>query len=426
MADDRLPGAAHLHPSRPAGTSWGEGPAVKDLPVTSRTPGMPQSPTRAGSPSSGANLVMDTGVDMGVDTDTAPPAEIDMPAPAPPTVSGGTTGAGGITGAAGNGAEGTRPPLTERLAAAFTTVVDAVRSAFIGDEQTVRLSLCCLMAEGHLLVEDHPGVGKTTLAKALARSLGLSFGRVQFTADLLPADVTGAMVLDRDSGHIVFRPGPVFTNILLADELNRASPKAQSALLESMEERQVSADGVSHALPQPFMVIATQNPYDAAGTFPLPHSQRDRFLLRLSVGYPDRQAEDELLAGVRSRPAPESLDVVGSPEFLRAFSRAVLRAHTSPEVRGYVLDLVGETRAHPDLTVGASPRASLAVVRAAAAVAVSSGRDFVVPDDVKVVAEPALGHRVVVHPAAELAGVTPSSAIAEILSRLVVPVGRAH
>ncbi|HUI04847.1 MAG TPA: MoxR family ATPase [Acidimicrobiales bacterium] len=412
--------------------------------MSPRTPGVPETPA-GGSRFPGAGL--GTGAGLGVGADAARSAEITVPAP-PHGVAGiqgadGAAVAGGVLGTAGTGVAGgttvtrgpaggaengadARPPLTERLAAAFSAVVDTVRGAFVGDERTVRLSLCCLMAEGHLLVEDHPGVGKTTLAKALAHSLGLGFGRVQFTADLLPADVTGAMVLDRDSGRIVFRPGPVFTNILLADELNRASPKAQSALLESMEERQVSTDGVSHALPQPFMVIATQNPYDAAGTFPLPHSQRDRFLLRLSVGYPDRQAEDELLAGVRSRPAPESLDVVGSPEFLRAFSRAVLRAHTSPEVRGYVLDLVGETRAHPDLTVGASPRASLAVLRAASALAVSSGRDYVIPDDVKVVAEPALGHRVVVHPAAELAGVTPSSAIAEILSRLVVPVGRAR
>jgi MoxR-like ATPase len=313
--------------------------------------------------------------------------------------------------------------LHERLARTFDAVVSGVRTAYIGRDDTVRLALCCLMAEGHLLVEDHPGVGKTTLAKALARSLGLMFGRVQFTADLLPADVTGAMVFDRDSGRISFRPGPVFTNILLADELNRASPKAQSALLESMEERQVSADGISHPLPQPFMVLATQNPYDAAGTFPLPHSQRDRFLLRLSLGYPDRAAEDELLATTLSRPSPESLTSVGGPEFLAAFADVARRVHVAPEVRGYVLDLIGETRTHPDLTVGASPRAALAVLRAAAAVAVSEGRGYVTPDDVKLVAEPALGHRVVVHPAAELAGVTPSATIAEIMSRLVVPVG---
>src|SRR5580700_7682573 len=318
------------------------------------------------------------------------------------------------------------PPVTVTtadLAQTFEAVVANVRRAYLGKDLTVRLSLCCLMAEGHLLVEDHPGVGKTTLAKALARSLGLGFGRIQLTADLLPADVTGAVVFDRDTGVLAFRPGPVFTNILLADELNRASPKAQSALLESMEENQVSADGISHALPRPFMVIATQNPYDAAGTFPLPHSQRDRFLLRLSLGYPDRADEDDLLASTLTRPAPDSLPGVGGAEFLRSFADASVRAHVAPEVRGYVLDLIGETRTHPDLTVGASPRATLAVLRAAGALAVSNGRDYVTPDDVKAVAEPALGHRVVVHPAAELAGVTASSTIEEIMSRLLVPVG---
>jgi MoxR-like ATPase len=190
-----------------------------------------------------------------------------------------------------------------------------------------------------------------------------------------------------------------------------------------MEERQVSADGVSHVLPQPFMVLATQNPYDAAGTFPLPHSQRDRFLLRISLGYPEREAEDELLATTRTRPAPEDLTAVGGPGFLRDFATAVGSAYVAPELRAYVLDLVSETRMHPDLAVGASPRAALCVVKAAAAVAVSSGRDFVTPDDIKLVAEPALGHRVVVHPAAEMAGVTQWAAIEEIMSRLVVPVG---
>ncbi len=320
-------------------------------------------------------------------------------------------------------APATPADLQDQLAKRFDEVVANVRATYIGKDQTVRLALCCLMAEGHLLVEDHPGVGKTTLAKALARSLGLTFGRVQFTADLLPADVTGAVVFDRDSGRVSFRPGPVFTNVLLADELNRASPKAQSALLEAMEERQVSADGVTHPLPHPFMVLATQNPFDAAGTFPLPHSQRDRFLLRLSLGYPDRADEDELLASTLSRPSPESLPSVGEPMFLAAFADAARHVHVSPEVRGYVLDLVGETRTHPDLTVGASPRATLAVVRAAGALAVSEGRGYVTPDDVKLVAEPALGHRVIVHPAAELAGVTASDTVREILSRLVVPVG---
>jgi len=319
------------------------------------------------------------------------------------------------------------PPVAQLdLRQLFEAVVANVRSAYVGRADIVRLAVCCLLAEGHLLVEDHPGVGKTTLAKALARSLGLGFGRIQFTADLLPADVTGAVIFDRESGRVAFRPGPVFTNVLLADELNRASPKAQSALLEAMEERQVSADGVSHRLPEPFMVLATQNPFDAAGTFPLPHSQRDRFLLRLSLGYPDRAAEDELLATTRTRPAPEALSAVGGPGFIRQFGAAIDATHVAPEVRSYVLDLVAETRGHPDLAVGASPRAALCTLRVAASVAVASGRDFVTPDDVKLVAEPTLGHRVVVHPAAELAGVTPPVVIDEIVSRLVVPVGPAR
>src|SRR5580658_3196610 len=321
-----------------------------------------------------------------------------------------------------NGTGGSTATNTE-LAQTFEAVVANVRSSYLGKDVTVRLSLCCLMAEGHLLVEDHPGVGKTTLAKALAQSLGLGFGRVQLTADLLPADVTGAVVFDRDTGLLAFRPGPVFTNVLLADELNRASPKAQSALLEAMEERQVSADGVSHPLPRPFMVIATQNPFDAAGTFPLPHSQRDRFLLRLELGYPDRETEDLLLSSTTTRPTPEDLSPVGSPEFLAAFAAAVDVVYVAPEVRGYVLDIVHTTRNHPDLLVGASPRAALSVVRAAAAVAVTHGRTYLTPDDIKFVAEPTLAHRLQAHPAAELAGATTTATVTDILSRLPVPVG---
>jgi len=326
-------------------------------------------------------------------------------------------------GGASANASGTTKVATADLAQTFEAVVANVRSSYLGKDLTVRLSLCCLMAEGHLLVEDHPGVGKTTLAKALARSLGLGFGRIQLTADLLPADVTGAVVFDRDTGLLAFRPGPVFTNILLADELNRASPKAQSALLEAMEEHQVSADGTSHLLPRPFMVIATQNPFDAAGTFPLPHSQRDRFLMRLDLSYPDRETEDLLLSSTGTRPTPEQLAPVGSAEFLAAFAAAIDATFVAPEVRGYVLDLVHTTRNHPDLTVGASPRAALSVVRAAAAVAVTRGRTYVTPDDIKMVAEPTLAHRLQAHPAAELAGATASATVTDILSRLPVPVG---
>jgi MoxR-like ATPase len=307
----------------------------------------------------------------------------------------------------------------DALTQVFDEVVGNVRRAFVGREPTVRLALCCLMAEGHLLVEDYPGVGKTTLAKALARSLGLEFGRIQFTADLLPADITGAVVVDRETRQLAFRPGPVFTNVLLADELNRASPKAQSALLEAMEERQVSVDGISHALPRPFMVVATQNPYDAAGTFPLPHSQLDRFLLRVDIGYPDRRLEDELLAQAPGRPLPEEIAVVAGPRFVASFAAQVQHVHFAAAVRGYILDLVAATRAHADLAVGASPRAGLAVRRAAAAVAVAAGRNYAIPDDVKAVAEPALAHRIVVHP---VAAVSAAMVVADILGRLPVPV----
>lgn len=307
------------------------------------------------------------------------------------------------------------------LARSFEAVVANVRLAYVGSTDTIRLALCCLGAEGHLLVEDRPGMGKTTLANALARSLGLGFRRVQFTADLLPSDVTGAVVLERDSGALVFREGPIFTNVLLADELNRASPKAQSALLEAMEEGQVSAEGLGRPLPRPFMVIATQNPFDAAGTYPLPHSQLDRFLMRLSVGYPDRAHEAELLDARLERPAPDALPVLVEPGFAAAFAAASRRSHVSPAVRDYVLDIVAATRRHPELAAGASPRAALALVRAAGAVAVAAGRSFVTPDDVKGVAEPVLTHRLVPHPAAELAGARPERVVAEILARLPVP-----
>ncbi len=305
----------------------------------------------------------------------------------------------------------------EELAGVFEAVAANVALAFLGDEETVRLALCCLMAEGHLLVEDYPGVGKTTLAKALARSLGLDFGRVQFTADLLPADVTGAVVLDTRSGELGFRPGPLFTNLLLADELNRASPKAQSSLLEAMEERQVSVDGTSHLLPRPFMVVATQNPFDAAGTFPLPHSQLDRFLMRVTIGYPGRAREDELLATAGARPVPELLSAAAGPEFVLAYAGALRQVHVSAPVRGYVLDIVQATRSHPELAIGASPRAALAVLQLASAMALSSGRTFVAPDDVKRVAAPALVHRLLAH----VAG-SSSAALAEILERVPVPV----
>jgi MoxR-like ATPase len=310
----------------------------------------------------------------------------------------------------------------ELLARQLEEVATSVGSVLYGKRDVVRLTLACLAAEGHLLIEDLPGVGKTTLAKALARTLGLHCRRVQFTADLLPSDLIGAMVLDRERMTPVFHPGPVFTNILLADELNRASPKAQSALLEAMEEGQVSVDGVTHALPQPFMVIATQNPYDSSGTYPLPFSQRDRFLLRTSIGYPGRQAEDRLLATAGSRPRPEELRVIGGASMLKSMARAVDNVFVAPEVRAYVLDLVLATRNHPSLLFGASPRAGLALLRTASGFAVTAGRDYLMPDDVKAVASVVLGHRVALTSAAELGGSTSSTLVAELLASTPVPV----
>jgi MoxR-like ATPase len=297
-----------------------------------------------------------------------------------------------------------------------------VGSVLFGKRDVVRLTLACLAAGGHLLIEDLPGVGKTTLAKALAQTLGLHCRRVQFTADLLPSDLIGAMVLDRERMTPVFHPGPVFTNILLADELNRASPKAQSALLEAMEEGQVSVDGVTHPLPKPFMVIATQNPYDASGTYPLPFSQRDRFLLRTSIGYPGRKAEDHLLATSGARPRPEDLAVIGGLPMLESLTRAVDNVFVAPELRTYILDLVEATRNHPSLLFGASPRAGLALLRTAAGYAVTAGRDYLMPDDVKAVAGVVLGHRLAVTSAAELGGSSSAFVIAELLASIPVPV----
>ncbi len=308
-------------------------------------------------------------------------------------------------------------------AAAFGAIVDSVRSVLFTELSTARLAVGCLLAGGHLLVEDLPGVGKTTLAKALARSFGLDFHRVQCTADLLPADIVGAMVFDHDGNEPVFRPGPVFTNVLMADELNRASTRAQSALLEAMEERQVSMDGISHPLPDPFMVVATQNPYDAAGTSPLPQGQRDRFLLRLSLGYPDPDEEDALLARANRPAVVDAVRPAVSTIELRRLMDAVTAVHVSPLCRRYVGALAQVSRRHPSVAVGASPRAAMALIRAASALAVAGGRDFVTAGDVEIACEPALAHRLQLSPDAEVSGVNPADIVRELLDLVPVPLG---
>jgi MoxR-like ATPase len=275
----------------------------------------------------------------------------------------------------------------------FRACAARIGTVIVGKELQVRQSLTCLLAGGHLLIEDAPGVGKTTLAHALALSLGLPFRRIQFTSDLLPSDVIGVTVYDRNSGQFVFHPGPIFTEVLLADEINRASPKTQSALLEAMEESQVSVDGLARPLPQPFFVIATQNPLHQVGTFPLPESQLDRFLMCISLGYPDRAAERALLAGEARRDMLRTLQAVARPADLVAAQAQVKRVHCSGALLDYVQALLGHTRSAARYAEGLSPRAGLALLGAARAWAWLDARDHVIPEDVQNVLPAVAGHR---------------------------------
>ena len=306
---------------------------------------------------------------------------------------------------------------------AFEALEHSVGAVMAVAPATSRLAVACVASGGHLLIEDHPGLGKTTLAKALARSLGLTFTRLQCTADLLPADIVGATVLGPDGTEPRFRPGPVFTNVLMADELNRASPRAQSALLEAMEEHQVSVDGTSHPLPLPFFVLATQNPFDATGTAPLPHGQRDRFLVRLALGYPDRKQMDGILSGPDPADTVRRLPPSITPDQLRQLMDAVGRVHVSPAVRTYVLDLIDATRSHPQVAVGASPRAALALVRVGSAMAVRHGRGYLTPDDLQEAAGPVLAHRLLLHAGVEMTGAESGLIVAEVTASVPVPLG---
>ncbi len=309
------------------------------------------------------------------------------------------------------------------FAALFDGIVDNVRRVVHGKDDAIRLALVCLMAEGHLLIEDVPGVGKTSLAKSIARSLGLGWQRVQFTPDLLPSDVTGTSVFDRNTAAFSFRPGAVFANVLLGDEINRASPKTQSALLEAMEERQVTVDGTTHPLPEPFLVVATQNPVEHEGTYALPESQIDRFMMCIGIGYPARDAELTMLAQQGDEDVDDLGPVAGPADVLRMIE-VVDTVHMAPALRGYVVDLADATRRHPSLALGMSPRASLSLQRSARALAASLRRDYVVPEDLKYLAHPVLEHRLVLASDASIGGQTTAEIIDDILNDVAVPTGR--
>jgi MoxR-like ATPase len=309
------------------------------------------------------------------------------------------------------------------FASLFDGVVGNVARVIHGKRHATTLALVCLVAEGHLLVEDVPGVGKTSLAKALARSLGLNWQRVQFTPDLLPSDVTGTSVFDRSTSRFTFRPGAVFSNILLGDEINRASPKTQSALLEAMEERQVTVDGTTHLLPSPFLVVATQNPAEHEGTYPLPESQIDRFLLRIRLGYPERQAETAML-DQQGGLAADDLAAVVDPAEVATMIRVADAVHVAPALRGYLVDLAAASRAHPAIALGMSPRATLGLQRSAKALAAARGREYMIPDDIKQLADPVLSHRLVLSSDAQLSAMTVEEAVDDLLDSVAVPAGR--
>jgi MoxR-like ATPase len=323
----------------------------------------------------------------------------------------------------------TRQPAAARTATFadhHEAVVSNIERVIQGKTELIELVLLCLVSEGHLLIEDVPGVGKTSLAKSLATSIESSFGRMQFTPDLLPSDVVGVTVWTRSRGEFEFRPGPVFNNVVLADEINRASPKTQSALLEAMAEGQVTVDGVTYHLERPFMVIATQNPIEHEGTYPLPESQLDRFFMRVSVGYPTPDAELDILDAHADHDALEDIGPVISAGDVQELVAATKAIHLAASLKSYLVELATTSRRHPHLALGMSPRATLALQRAAKARAAVAGRDYVVPDDIKALAEPVLAHRLLVTPEAQLQGIGAAAALDEVLRSVPVPSGKAR
>jgi len=320
------------------------------------------------------------------------------------------------------------PPLDEtranQLASAFLAIRDNIQRVVRGKQQVVEQVVLCLVSGGHLLVEDVPGVGKTTLAKALGASIGAKMGRIQFTPDLLPADVTGVSVWNRTSSTFEFRPGPIFTELVLADEINRASPKTQAALLEAMAESQVTVDGTTRPLPNPFMVVATQNPVEQEGTYPLPESQLDRFLMKISVGYPARADELQILETHEADGLVDQLQPVANLSDVIAIHRLVKAVHIAPELRNYLIDMADATRRHPAVALGMSPRATLSLQRVARAKAASQARRFVTDDDIKSVAAAVISHRLILRPEAALQGTDTDSIVADILRSVPVPYDR--
>jgi MoxR-like ATPase len=316
------------------------------------------------------------------------------------------------------------PPSGDEVAAAGDVVRQlgqAVESVVLGKPQVVRLALAALLAEGHVLLEDVPGVGKTTLARAIAASVQGQWRRIQFTPDLLPSDVTGVTIFNQASRGFEFHPGPVFANIVIADEINRASPKTQSALLEVMEERYVTVDGVRHAVPRPFLVVATQNPIEMDGTYRLPEAQLDRFLMKLAVGYPTETVEIEVLRGAAAGRSPDSLDPVTDTRVVAQLVRLAHRVHIADPLYTYAVRLAAATRAHPQARVGVSPRGVIALTRAACAYALIDGRSYVIPEDLKALVEPVFAHRVLLSPDAQVRGVNAADIVREVLDAVAVP-----